>query len=111
MPHIRIEYTRQAEPGMQSLCEALFDTLAAHDAIPDPTSIKVRAIPTAYVVMGTETQSFAHAQFALLPGRAASVKTELAELILTTMRAHLPQIANLSVDVEDLSPSYAKDVL
>ncbi|SPF75044.1 hypothetical protein ALP8811_00027 [Aliiroseovarius pelagivivens] len=111
MPHIRIEYTGEADLGMQSLCEALLDALSAHDAIPNPASIKIRALQTAYAVMGSEAQSFAHAQFALLPGRSETVKSELAGLILTTMRAHLPQIANLSVDVEDLSPSYAKDVL
>ena len=111
MPHIRIEYTGEADPDMQSLCEALLDALSAHKALPDPTSIKIRAIPVAYAVLGTEAQSFAHAQFALLPGRSDAVKSDLAGLILSTMRAQLPQIANLSVDVEDLSPSYAKDVL
>ncbi|WP_133488941.1 5-carboxymethyl-2-hydroxymuconate Delta-isomerase [Aliiroseovarius marinus] len=111
MPHIRIEYTGEAETGMQPLCEALLDALSSHDAIPDPSSIKIRALPVAYAVLGTEAQSFAHAQFALLPGRSEAVKSDLAGLIVAIMRTHLPQIANLSVDVEDLSPSYAKDVL
>lgn len=111
MPHIRIEYTGEAEQGIHALCEALLDVLSSHGAIPDPSSIKIRALPVAYAVMGTEAQSFAHAQFALLPGRSEAVKSDLSGLILSTMRAQLPQIANLSVDVEDLSPSYAKDVL
>ncbi|WP_424942540.1 5-carboxymethyl-2-hydroxymuconate Delta-isomerase [Aliiroseovarius crassostreae] len=110
MPHIRIEYAGTPDV-MQPVCEAVFDALAEHAAIPHPESLKVRALRCEAHRIGTEPGSFAHAHLALLPGRSEAVKTELAQLILTVMRRLLPDVGSLSVDVSDLSPSYVKDVL
>lgn len=110
MPHVRIEYAGVTE-DLQAVCNAVFDALAAHEAIPHPESLKVRAIRCAAHRIGTDPDSFAHALLALLPRRSDMVKTELAQLILSVMRAHLPGVGSLSVDVADLSPSYVKDVL
>ncbi len=96
---------------MGTLCEAVFDALANHDAIPHPESLKIRTCLCDAHRIGTLPTSFAHAHLELLPGRAESVKTELTQLILTVMRAHLPKVGSLSVDVADLSPSYVKDLL
>ncbi|MDA5092669.1 5-carboxymethyl-2-hydroxymuconate isomerase [Aliiroseovarius sp. KMU-50] len=110
MPHVRIEHAGTAV-DQQKVCEAVFDALAAHKAIPHPESLKVRALPCDAYRIGTEPASFAHAHLTLLPGRSDEVKTELARLILTVMRRHLPEVGSLSVDVADLSSSYVKDVL
>ncbi|NRP13735.1 hypothetical protein XMM379_002320 [Aliiroseovarius sp. xm-m-379] len=110
MPHVRIEYAGVTS-GMQPACEAVFEALAAHDAIPHPESLKVRALPCDAHRIGTDPASFCHAALALLPGRSETVKSELAQLILTVLRRQLPNVGSLSVDVADLSPSYAKDIL
>lgn len=110
MPHIMIEYAGTTAE-MQPVCVAVFDALAAHDAIPHPESLKVRALRCEAHRIGTAPDSFAHAHLMLLPGRCEATKTELAQLILTAMRAYLPDVGSLSVDVSDLSPSYVKNVL
>ena len=76
-----------------------------------PETLKIRSYLCDAHRIGTLPDSFAHARLELLPGRADRVKTELAQLILQTMRAHLPTVGSLSVDVADLSPSYVKDLL
>ena len=96
---------------MAALCEAVFDALAGHDAIPHPETLKIRTCLCEAHRIGTLPDSFAHARLELLPGRAEGVKSELARLILRTMRAHLPNVGSLSVDVADLNPSYVKDLL
>lgn len=110
MPHVVIEHGG-VEADFQALCSAVFEVLAAHDAIPHPESLKIRTLPCPHHHIGTAPDSFAHANLALLPGRSEAVKSELARLILTTMRSHLPDVGSLSVDVTDLSPSYVKDLL
>lgn len=110
MPHIRIEHAA-VSADMQVVCKAVFDALAGHDAIPHPESLKVRTLPCDAHQIGTSPASFAHAHLELLPGRTDQVKTELARVILGTLRRHLPDVGSLSVDVADLSPSYVKDVL
>jgi len=113
MPHITIEYTERLDGShdMQSLCEALFQTLSAHSAIPHPESLKIRAVPCPFSRIGTTPATFAHAQLALLPGRDAATKSDLAHSILAVMQANLPDVGSLSVDVSDLNPAYAKRVL
>ncbi len=96
---------------MTTLCEAVFDSLAGHDAIPHPETLKIRSYRCEAHRIGTLPDSFAHARLELLPGRSERMKTDLAQLILQTMRAHLPTVGSLSVDVADLSPSYVKDLL
>ena len=110
MPHVRIEHSG-SDADMSALCEAVFEALSGHDAIPHPETLKIRSCRCEAHRIGTLPDSFAHARLELLPGRADGVKTELAQLILRTMRAHLPTVGSLSVDVADLSPSYVKDLL
>lgn len=113
MPHVVVQYAAalDADHDLQALCDALFAALAAHPAIPDHTTLKVRAVPCPHSHIGTEPASFAHADLALLPGRDPQTLADLAETVLAAMRAGLPGVGSLSVDVRDLSAAYRKHVL
>jgi len=113
LPHVTIECARDVAGtyDMQALCEDVFQALAAHQAIPDATSLKVRVLPCTHWRIGTHPQSFAHADLRLLPGRSQATKDDLARVVLAQMEKAMPQVGSLSVDVCDLSPSYTKRVL
>jgi len=110
MPHLTIEHSLDVAAG-QTLCDDLYDALAAHPAVPRPESLKIRTLPCPHHRIGTEPQSFAHANLALLPGRDEPTKAALARLVLDRMAAHLPDVGSLSVDVSELSAAYTKRVL
>ena len=114
MPHIVIDYSAGLETrhDMQALCDALFAAMAADPAIPDPTSLKIRARPHDFFRFGTEPQSFAHAELFLLAGRDDATKAGLTATILRVMDQMLPDVGSLSVDVADMArATYAKRVL
>lgn len=123
MPHLIIEYSRPADKAMQatqktaqkakmqSLCDALFHMLAKHRHIPDPRSLKIRAHPCDTFKTGHVNDSFAHAHLALLAGRDAKTKADLAACILACLQEHLPEFGSLSVDISDLGPTYTKRIL
>jgi 5-carboxymethyl-2-hydroxymuconate isomerase len=110
MPHIIIEYTAglDQDHDFQALCEDIYQALAAHPAVPDPTTLKIRALPCPYWRNGREGQSFVHADLKLLAGRDAKTKAELADLMLAAMAARLKTVGCLSVDVIELSATYTK---
>ncbi|PVA09871.1 5-carboxymethyl-2-hydroxymuconate isomerase [Pelagivirga sediminicola] len=113
MPHVVIEHSPDAAPGggMQALCAALMDALAAHPAIPKPETLKLRTHQSGAHLSGTQGQSYAHATLLLLPGRDGDTKSDLAQTILRVMAEALPQVHSLSVNLADLDSAYAKRVL
>ena len=110
MPHLTLQHSANVVVE-QALCEALFQALAAHEAIPHPESLKVRSLPCPLWRIGTEPLSFAHADLSLLPGRDDATKADLARAVLAVLESHLPDVGSLSVDVKDLSAAYCKRVL
>jgi len=96
---------------MQALCDAAFAALAAHSAIPNPATLKIRAIPYEIWKIGTDPDSFVHADLALLPGRDEVTKADLARTLLAVLTGALPEVGSLTVNVSELSPSYSKRVL
>ena len=110
MPHLIVQHSANVEAS-HSLCDALYEALAAHDAVPHPESLKVRTLPCPHWRIGTEPQSFAHADLSLLPGRDEPTKAALAQTVLSVLESHLPEVGSLSVDVKDLSAAYTKRVL
>lgn len=110
MPHLIIQHSTNVAAD-DALCDALFQALAAHDAIPQPESLKIRTLPCPHWRIGTNPQSFAHADLLLLKGRDDATKADLARAILTVMELHLPQVGALSVDIGELSDAYTKRVL
>ncbi|MEB8387756.1 5-carboxymethyl-2-hydroxymuconate isomerase [Rhodobacteraceae bacterium KMM 6894] len=113
MPHVIIDYAADIASAaqMQTLCDALFDALAAHPAITRPETLKIRCAPVTAHRLGTKGQGFAHATLLLLPGRDADTKSDLAQTILRELTVHLPDATSLSVNLSDLDASYAKRVL
>jgi len=113
MPHVIIEHSDRAATvdALQTLCDAMFDQLAAHDAIAHPESLKIRTVQSGVHRLGTEPQSFAHATLLLLPGRSPETKAALAQLMLSVLQTHLGNVGSLSVNLSDLDPTYAKRVL
>ncbi|WP_137701113.1 5-carboxymethyl-2-hydroxymuconate Delta-isomerase [Marimonas lutisalis] len=113
MPSVIIQYSEDiaGKHDLNRLCEDLFQALAAHDAVPRPEALKIRTVPCTHWRLGTEPQSFAHADMILLKGRDADAKKSLARTILDVMDSHLPEIGSLSVDVGELDDAYTKRVL
>lgn len=114
MPHIIVEYAGHLDEAhcMNTICKTLFDAAAASGVFPDPSAIKVRAVPCPFSLIGTEPQSFAHATIRLLAGRDDAVKAELTRTILATLDKALPNVGSLSVDIKDIdTASYAKRTL
>lgn len=113
MPHVIVEHSAGLDDAhdLQALCHALFAALAAHPAVPQPDTLKVRCLPCPHSVIGTEPQSFAHCTLRLLPGRDAATRSDLSATLLAVLDRHLPQVGSLSVDLADLDPAYAKRVL
>ena len=113
MPHAVIEYSAGIEEFYDPhvLCGRVFAALAAQAAIPDATTLKVRAIAVEAWQNGTDPQSFAHATLSLLPGRDQATKDALAACILAALVAEMPDVGSLSVDVRELNPAYTKRVL
>lgn len=114
MPHIVVEYAGHLDEThcMNTLCKTLFDAAATSGVFPDTSSIKVRALPCPFSLIGTEPQSFAHVTIRLLAGRDDAVKAELTRTILATLDQALPEVGSLSVDIKDIdTASYAKRTL
>ncbi|MHC0054182.1 5-carboxymethyl-2-hydroxymuconate Delta-isomerase [Actibacterium sp. D379-3] len=114
MPHIVIEYSAALDDShdMHAVCAHVFDAAAATGTFPDTTAIKVRALPCAYSVIGTEPQSFAHATVRLLAGRDLTTKAAVTQAILAALAEKLPKVGSLSVDIKDIeAATYAKRTL
>jgi 5-carboxymethyl-2-hydroxymuconate isomerase len=114
MPHVVLEYSAglETQAELQSLCQALFDALAKQPAIPNPASLKIRACPQPFGVIGTDPQSYTHATLRLLPGRDDATKSHLTGIVLDVMKAHLPEVGSLTAEAVDMhGASYAKRVL
>ena len=114
MPHVVIDFSAGLEDStdITALCQAVFDKLAQEPAIPNPASLKIRARPQPFAVIGTTPQSFAHATLRLLPGRDDATKSHLTQSVLEVLAKHLPETGSLTVEaVEMHGTSYAKRVL
>ncbi|WP_272009492.1 5-carboxymethyl-2-hydroxymuconate Delta-isomerase [Roseovarius sp. ZX-A-9] len=113
MPHVIIDHSADIGDAatLDALCEAVFQALAAHSAIPHPAALKVRTLAAGAQRLGTEPQSYAHATLLLLPGRSAEVKADLARVILDVLVAVLPDVGSLSVNLAELDAAYVKRVL
>ena len=113
MPNLTIEFSAgiEAEHDLDALCDALYEALAAHPAVPNPASIKIRTLPCPHWRIGTQPQSFAHGTLILYKGRDDDTKADMSATLLGVMDAHLPGIGSLSVDVGELGAAYKKRVL
>lgn len=114
MPHVVIDFSAGLEQDhdMQDLCQRVFAALSSQPAIPTPSSLKIRARPQAFALIGTEPQSFAHAELRLLPGRDDATKSLLTQIVLDVLQDAMPTVGSLTVEaVEMHGASYAKRVI
>ena len=114
MPHIVIDYSEGLDKthDLHALCRAVFDAAVGTGVFPDLSAIKVRAHPCPYFLLGTDPQSFAHAEVLLFDGRSDDQKSTVTRAVLKAMEAHLPTVGSLSVDIHDMArATYAKRTL
>ena len=111
MPHFIVEYSADVTThhDMQNLCQALFDSAKDSGAFPDTNAIKVRATPATHWVLGHGDSGFVHVTIRLLAGRDSATQALVTQTALKTLKAHLPLVGSLSVDIKDINPAtYAK---
>lgn len=114
MPHIVIDYSDGLDEAhdLHALCRSVFEAAVATEVFPDLSAIKVRARPCPYFLLGTASQSFAHADVHLLDGRSDAQKAAVTHAVLKALEAHLPTVGSLSVDIHDIArATYAKRTL
>lgn len=113
MPHIIIEHSGGLENShdLQALCDDLWEKFADHHSVTAPDTVRTRTIAATASRIGVEPQSFAHATLLLLPGRSDEVRTDLAQLTLDTIQAHLPDVGSLTVRLDAIEQPYLKRML
>lgn len=113
MPHVVIEHSAGLDQShdLQTLCDRLWQAFADHPAINGPDTVRVRTIAATASRIGVEPQSFAHATLLLLPGRDDTTRHDLAQLILDMLQAALPDVASLTVRLDDINQPYLKRML
>lgn len=113
MPHIIIEHSSLLEEShdLQALCDDLWKKFADHPSVTSPDTVRTRTIPATASRIGVEPQSFAHATLLLLPGRSDEVRVELAQLVLDSLQAHLPDVGSLTVRLDAIEQPYLKRML
>lgn len=113
MPHIIVEHSKGLDLShdLQSLCDTLWTAFAEHPAINGADTVRTRTIAANASRIGVEPQTFAHATLLLLPGRSDATRAELAQLILDTLEAHLPDVGSLTVRLDMIEQPYIKRML
>lgn len=114
MPHLSIEYTANIpEAELHACLEACNGVLAASGHF-EERDIKSRTLRLDHYRVGTrpEGRAFVAAKLALLAGRNASAKQELAQRLLEVMRETIPRRhgeLQISVELVDIrAEAYTK---
>ncbi len=105
MPHCVVEYSSDLEQGsnIAQLTLSLHEAMARSELF-DIESIKVRAIPVSYYLVGGRETSFIHATVRLLAGRTIQQKSALSQNVLEAISKMFPSVASITVDVIDINP-------
>ena len=122
MPHLTLQATPNvsiphAESLLKTLNKALWDTGYFKQA----TDIKARILPVNTFLVGVEddeqTHGFIYAHLKLMPGRDATVRDSLAQLLMQTIEDKLADAQSgrtqlqICVEIEELSSIYQKKIL
>lgn len=122
MPHLTLQVTPNISiPHAESLLKTLNKALWDSGHFNKPTDIKARILPVDTFLVGVEddeqTQGFIYAQLKLLPGRDATVRDSLAQLLLQSIEDKLAAAQSgrtqlqICVEVEELSAIYHKKIM
>lgn len=103
MPHCQIDCSQGValRVGEQRLLDSLHDALDA-DGLFAPGDIKLRLNAHAHYRCGEGRDDFVHVTLYLLHGRDESQRCALASACVGVLVALLPEVAALSVDVQEM---------
>ncbi|MCU1730421.1 MULTISPECIES: 5-carboxymethyl-2-hydroxymuconate Delta-isomerase [unclassified Pseudomonas] len=103
MPHCQIDCSRGValRVGEQRLLDALHDAVDA-DGLFAPGDIKLRLNAHAHYRCGESREEFVHVTLYLLSGRDEQQRRALASACVGVLVALLPDVAALSVDVQEM---------
>ena len=122
MPHLTIQATPNVSiPHAESLLKTLNKALWNSGHFTKPTDIKARILPVNTFLVGVEddeqSHGFIYAQLKLMPGRDATVRDNLAQLLVQTIEDKLADAQGgraqlqICVEVEELSNIYHKKIM
>lgn len=117
MPHLSLEYTRNLSGFDPARALAAINAAACASGLFGEADIKSRAIALDVFRVGVEPapRAFVHVRIALLAGRSAEQRKQLADAVLAALNAAVDRQngteIQLSVETLDIDrPSYAKAV-
>ncbi len=113
MPHLIIEYseTLATEAQVSALLDAVHDAALLSELFPDE-HIKTRAVPVRFYRVGSDDDSFIHAQLRIKFGRCDAQKKSLSNAVLVAIRNQRWAVDVVTVEVVDMDvASYAKSTV
>lgn len=114
MPHLIIEYSNNisSKDTFQEITQAAHEAMI-QSGLFSPADIKTRSYMAEDFLVGEKGRqgSFVHARIYLLEGRTTREKQNLSEQLRDTLRLHLKNVDQLSVDIRELKKdTYRKSV-
>lgn len=112
MPHFVVEYAgcldtvdeAQVLMGLALECGSTCGFMNRED-------IKVRLMPSEYILFGDGRTSFIHVTISLLAGRRDQQKESLAVSLRAALVNAFPLVQSISIDIRDMNPvSYKKSL-
>ena len=107
MPHVSIEMSPAIAADPQTVCDQVFEALAAHPATGDARNLKIRAYAPKGERIGTGAP-FVHAMLGLIAGRSEAQSADMVRCVLGALMAALPDTVAITVDSYDFSPALAR---
>ena len=106
MPHCVIEYSSNLEQtnNISLLVQSIHEVLVNSELF-DIGSIKVRATPFSFYLIGESIIPFIHSTVRLLAGRTDQQKKVLSQKILETIFKKFVTVENITVDILDINPN------
>jgi 5-carboxymethyl-2-hydroxymuconate isomerase len=120
MPHLTITHSKEVylTSGVWQGFSQDAHAILAEKLPTDIETCRSRAIPAELWSVGTQGRwhNFVHATLEVMPGRSEETLKATAEAILDCMKTHFANATSMSpcqmsVEVRDLSPAYAKITL
>ena len=101
MPNLTIEYTSNLPAFDTRRLLAACNRAMAESGHFQESDIKSRALCVEDFVIGTsaEPRAFVHASFALLSGRSADIKRDLAQRLLSILEERFPPVPGLEIQL------------
>ncbi len=108
MPHCIIEHSLTLDPNLllEAVCKGAIDS-----ALFETSDIKTRTVAYEHFQTNASQRDFVHVVVKILSGRSLDQQTELAQLVLSQLKALALASTSLTVEVVEMQrESYAKHV-